>query len=234
MIKKTAQLARDGFPYRLYCRDKLGKRSFSNLWTSWRPKIPIGKAVLTVLWKTTPNKYQLPSHLSLFNAIYRGEPSLPTSVLAFCLDASYLSQRRHKSWNFNFAEISPRSKSKRWAILGKKVGAFSCSDWGRALVNIWAICGIIRWLSEEHKSLIISEHLGDFERSFWIHVKKRPLWFGYITQCKSKEKKARLDHHHILTFRCWPPQNWEAAPEVVFYIRMISSVRRNLKRSVAL
>ena len=195
--------------YRLYCRDKLGKGSFSNLWTSWRPKIPIGRAVLTVLWKTTPNKYQLPSHLSLFNAIYRGEPSLPTSVLAFCLDASYLSQRRHKSWNFSFAE----KQKQKMGNLGGKVGAFSCSDWG---ASIWAICGIIRRLSEEHKSLIISEHLGDFERSFWIHLKKRPLWFGYITQRKPKAKKARLDHHHILTFRCWPPQNWEAAPEVVF------------------
>ena len=115
--------------YRLYCRDKVGKRSFSNLWTSWRPKIPIGRAVLTVLWKTTPNKYQLPSHLSLFNAIYRGEPSLPTSVLAFCLDASYLSQRRHKSWNFSFAE----KQKQKMGNLGAKVGAFSCSDWGASI-----------------------------------------------------------------------------------------------------
>ena len=115
--------------YRLYCRDKLGKSSFSNLWTSWRPKIPIGRAVLTVLWKTTPNKYQLPSHLSLFNAIYRGEPSLPTSVLAFCLDASFLSQRRHKSWNFSFAE----KQKQKMGNLGAKVGAFSCSDWGASI-----------------------------------------------------------------------------------------------------
>ena len=127
-MKRRTNLSTDGWIIGKIAETKL-QNAFPNLWTGSRPKIPIGEPVLAVLWKTTPNKYQLPSHLSLFNAIYRGEPSLPTSVLAFCLDASYLSQRRHKSWNFSFAE----KQKQKMGNLGTKVGAFSCSDWGASI-----------------------------------------------------------------------------------------------------
>ena len=59
----------DGWIIRKIAEKKL-QNTIPNLWTGSRPKIPIGEPVLAVLWKTTPNKYQLPSHLSLFNTIY--------------------------------------------------------------------------------------------------------------------------------------------------------------------
>ena len=106
------------------------QNAFANLWTGCPPKIPIGDPVLAVLWRTTPNKYQLPSHPSLFNTIYRGARmnnlvSLPTSVCI--LSRPHICQL-HKSWNFCFAKTW--ASEQNLGNLESKVRAgLSCSIW---------------------------------------------------------------------------------------------------------
>ena len=135
-MKRRTNLSTDGWIIGKIAETKL-QNAFPNLWTGSRPKIPIGEPVLAVLWKTTPNKYQLPSHLSLFNTIYSRRNnlvSLPTS--ACILSRHHIWKLLHKSWNFCFAKTLA-SEQKMGNLEAKVRAGLSCSNW--RLV----ICGVI-------------------------------------------------------------------------------------------